>query len=81
MLVKIFLGSVLIRERKKENEDVPFLNRAVPAMVAECALRQEGDVYRSRDETRPPSARRAMFVYESLVFTIDMALLTEGAAL
>jgi hypothetical protein len=26
------------------------------------ALRQEGDVYRSRDETRPPSARRAMFV-------------------
>jgi hypothetical protein len=40
----------------------------IEAVTSAPALRQEGHVYRSRDETRPPSARRAMFVNASLVF-------------
>ena len=41
---------------------IMIINVLIPPTQLEVSLRQEGHVYRSRGETRPPSARRAMFI-------------------
>ncbi|MEK6303750.1 MAG: hypothetical protein AABO41_23845 [Acidobacteriota bacterium] len=72
--------------RKYWNKLRERLNKGGSQAVTDChqfkfgqlPSAQEGHVYRTQDQWRPPSVRRAMFfggIYSSL---IDMALLTEG---